>query len=123
MRGLAKRTKLVGTVLGVLALLGAAPAAAQDTDRLARQAAEAFNAGVDASHAGEFSTACRQYSNAAVLFENTIMSLMGQSMASEEDRDNVRSYANRLQEHINQAKEEAKYACARAQNPDSSNAQ
>ena len=118
-----KRTKLMGAVLAALALLSAAPAAAQDTDRLAREATEAFNAGVDASHAGQFSTACRQYSNAAVLFENTIMSLMGQSMATEEDRENLKSYANRLQAYVNQAKDEAKYACARANSPSSSSGQ
>lgn len=113
MPGQITRTKQLAAALAALSLLSAAPAAAQDTDRLASQAADAFNAGVDASHAGQFSVACRQYGNAAVLFENTIMSLMGQSMATEEERDYLKSYADRLQAHADQAKEEAKYACSR----------
>ena len=111
-------------LFAALAVLSdATPAAAQDTDALAQRAAEAFNEGVDASHAGQFSIACRQYGNAATLFENTIMSLMGQSMATEEDRDYLKGYVDRLQAHADSAKEEAKYACSRGDSPPSSSAQ
>ena len=123
MPGQITRTKRLSAALAALSLLSAAPAAAQDTDTLDRQATEAFNAGVDASREGRFSVACIEYGNAAVLFHNTIMSLIGQPMGTEEDRDNIKTYADNVQVHLNQAKEEAKYACSRGDGPVASSEQ
>lgn len=100
------------------ALLNAVPAAAQDTSTQEARATETFNAAVDAAQAHRYDAACRGFNNAAVMYENAIGSLMGQSMATEEERDYVKRYADMLQSRADDAKKAAKAACYLRDHPE-----
>lgn len=100
-----------------LVLLSSAPAAAQDTDTLAARATEAYNDAVDAGKSGRYDSACRGFGNAAILYENAINSLFSHSMATEEDRDTIKQYANQLQANADDSKKAAKAACYLRDNP------
>ena len=91
-----------------LVLLSSAPAAAQDTDTLAARATEAYNDAVDAGKSGRYDSACRGFGNAAILYENAINSLFSHSMATEEDRDTIKQYANQLQANADDSKKQPK---------------
>ena len=101
----------LGGLFAALLLVQAAPAAAQDTDTQAARATQTYNDAVDAVQSRRYDAACRGFGNAAVMYENAIGSLMGQSMATEEDRDYIKRYANTWQGAADQAKKAAKAAC------------
>jgi len=101
----------------IAVLYGAAPAAAQDADTLASRATEAYNEALAAGKSGRYDSACRGFGNAAVLYENAINSLFSKSMATEEDRDYIKQYANQLQVNVDDSKEGAKAACYLRDNP------
>lgn len=124
----APRARLLGVLFAAVVVLCAMPAAAQDTDRLTAHATEVFNDAVDAGKGARYESACRGFGNAAVLYENAINSLFSQSMATVEDRDYIKRYADQLQANANDAKKAAKAACYLRDNPappgeDSSSAQ
>ncbi|MFM5895133.1 MAG: hypothetical protein ACKOQM_11990 [Novosphingobium sp.] len=108
----------LGALFTFSALLSPLPAMAQDTSAQEARATQTYNDAVDAGQAHRYDEACRGFSNAAVLYENAIGSLMGQSMATEEDRDYIKSYANHLQASADQAKKAAKAACYLRDNPE-----
>ena len=109
----------VAGALGIIAvLLSAVPAAAQVTSTQEARATETYNAAVDAAQEHRYDAACRGFGNAAVMYENAIGSLMGQSMATEEDRDYIKRYANMLQGRADEAKKAAKAACYLRDHPE-----
>lgn len=109
---------MLGALFTFSALLSPLPALAQDTSTLEARATQTFNDAVDAGQAHRYDEACRGFNNAAVLYENAIGSLMGQSMATEEDRDYVKRYANMLQGRADEAKKAAKAACYLRDHPE-----
>lgn len=117
MHAIARWSELIGPFVIAVSLLGATPAAAQDTSTQEARATQTFNDAVDAGKAGRNDAACRGFGNAAVMYENTIGSLMAQSMATEEDREYIKRYANNLQASADQAKKAAKAACYLRDNP------
>ncbi len=99
-------------LLGVLALSAAAfPALAEDPRAIADRAITAYNAGIDAENAGNYSDACISYRDAADRFESAIYALMGQPMQTQDERDNIKAYADVLQEKVDLAKENARRVC------------
>ena len=120
MRFFARWSLPLGALITLVALPGAAPAMAQDTSTQEARATETYNEAVDAGQAGHNDAACRGFGNAAVMYENSIGSLMGQSMATEEDRDYIKRYADMLQGRADQAKKAAKAACYLRDNPEDS---
>jgi hypothetical protein len=109
---------MLGALLTFSALLGPVAAMAQDTSTQEARATETYNDAVDAAQAHRYDAACRGFNNAAVMYENAINSLYGQSMATEEDRDYIKSYANNLQASADQAKKAAKAACYLRDHPE-----
>ncbi len=118
MWSLARLSLPAGALLFVAALLSPVAAMAQDTSTQEARATETYNDAVDAGQAGHDDAACRGFGNAAVMYENAIGSLMGQSMATEEDRDYIKRYADMLQGRADQAKKAAKAACYLRDNPE-----
>ncbi len=114
----ARRGRVVGALFTFSALLGPMPALAQDTSTQEARATETYNDAVDAVQAHRYDAACRGFNNAAVMYENAIGSLMGQSMATEEARDYIKRYADMLQASADQAKKAAKAACYLRDNPE-----
>ena len=114
----AKRGRVVGALITIAVLLSAVPAAAQDTSTQEARATETYNDAVDAVQAHRYDAACRGFNNAAIMYENAIGSLMGQSMATEEDRDYIKRYADMLQGRADAAKKAAKAACYLRDNPE-----
>ncbi len=101
-------------ILAVLALSGAAfPAFARDLGTMVDQAVVAYNEGIDAEDNGRYADACRSYRDAAERFESAIYSLIGQSMQTEDERENTKAYADHLQERVDSAKENASRVCAK----------
>ena len=105
------RRILWATLVAVAALPNPAPAFAQDTDTLSARAAQSYNDALDAGKDGKYATACRGFNNAAALFSNAMNSLYSHSMATDEDRDYVKQYANVLQDRMDSAKQAANAAC------------
>lgn len=98
-------------LLAGLGLLTAVPAMAQDTDAQAARATDVYNDAATQSRAGNYAGACRGFANAEVMFGNAINSLYSHSMATDEDRDYVKGFANHLQGLVDRAKEAGKAAC------------
>jgi len=118
MWSLATMRLMLGALFTFSALLGPVAAVAQDTSTQEARATETYNDAVDAAQAHRYDAACRGFNNAAVMYENAIGSLMGQSMATEEDRDYIKRYADMLQGRADEAKKAAKAACYLRDHPE-----
>lgn len=102
-------------IFAVAALSGAAfPAFAQDLSTMVDQAVVAYNEGLDAEDDGRYADACTSYRDAAERFESAIYSLIGQPMATEDERENTKAYADHLQEEVDSAKENASRVCGKS---------
>jgi hypothetical protein len=97
--------------LGALAVLGASAALADQASDLDTRAAAEYNRGLDAQEAGENSTACQHFRNAATLYENSIYALMSRSMATEEAREYIKTASGQQQTRADKAKAKAGEVC------------
>ena len=105
--------KILVTVMCAIAILLARSAMAQDRNTYDQRAVNAYNTGLDAKEAGNNEDACRNFNNAATLWENAVYALMSYSMRTEEDRELLKRDADQLQSAANKAKEQARNVCGK----------
>ena len=105
------------SILLPASLLGAPAAKAQDTGALRNRATAVYNKAVDDYEAGDYALACEGFDNAATLYQDASTSLHGHSLATEADRNYVKSLSDSLQSEVNDAKRQVTSACARRNDP------
>ena len=105
--------KVAAKFLVFVALISTHAAQAQDVNARRERATAVYNEALAAAKAGDYEAACRGFNDAAIHYENAITALMSANMSTEEQRENVKSYASGLQADANDAKRNASSACGR----------
>lgn len=96
-----------------LALLGTKPLLAQSGSDYDVRAAAEYNRGLDARDAGQNRAACGHFQNAATLYHNSIVALMGYPMRTEDERDHVKRLGDQQQRSLDGATAKVAEVCGR----------